>query len=268
MMQRWAMCVAYLGTAYYGWQRQSKHNTVQQVLEQAITAVANHPITTICAGRTDSGVHALMQVIHFESDAVRTVRQWQLGVNSHLPPDVVICWVVAVPSTFHARFSATKRQYCYVIDNAQHARIDTLGRALWVPQPLDSQLMDQAAQAWLGRHDFSALRASGCQADTPVRKIFNLSVQRQGDWVVFEMTANAFLYRMVRNSVGVLLAVGQGRCSPEWTTELLKARTRAHLGVTAAAHGLYLKRIEYDDVFELPKQGQVCSWLLNLGMLS
>ncbi|MBM93424.1 MAG: tRNA pseudouridine(38-40) synthase TruA [Legionellales bacterium] len=253
---RWAMCVAYLGADYAGWQLQPTQRTVQGVLDQAIASVANHAVSTICAGRTDRGVHALMQVVHFDAFVLRTAQQWLNGINANLPEDIVICWVKAVPRVFDARLSALERTYVYVIDNATTPRVHLLGRAVWFKSPLDVERMHHAAQAWVGEHDFSALRASGCQSNTPVRTIHHVSVTRQDDWVVMRVTANAFLYHMIRNAVGVLLPIGQGRCAVDWAQDLLEGRTRQHQGITAPAHGLYLHTIKYGPEFDLPQSGQ------------
>ena len=255
-MQRIAMAVAYLGNNYCGWQVQLNQPTVQQFLEDAIFKVAGHPVFTICAGRTDSGVHSLMQVVHFDAKVSRSERQWLAGVNANLPKDISVCWVVFVNNDFHARFLALSREYLFCIDNCQQQQVFWHQRALWVKAPLDADKMQQAGLAWLGRHDFSALRASGCQAASAVRCIDEIKVVRKGSMIFVEISANAFLYHMVRNALGVLIPIGQGLKPVGWALEVLQSKSRSKAGVTVSGCGLYLSKVTYPDKFNLPLFGQ------------
>ena len=251
-MPRIAVGIEYDGSAYAGWQTQPAVASVQQVTEAALGSIAAAPVVLVCAGRTDAGVHALGQVAHFDTEAVRSMRSWMLGANSELPPDVSLRFAHPVPSHFHARYSAEARTYRYLILNrsarsALHAR-----RAAWVHRPLDAARMQEAAGTLLGEHDFSAFRAAQCQARSPVRRLERLAVERHGDWVLIEATANAFLHHMVRNIAGLLIAVGKGDASPAWAAEVLAGRDRTRGAATAPAGGLYLVAVRYPEVFGLP----------------
>jgi len=249
---RFALGVEYDGAAFHGWQIQEDVRTVQECLERALSRVAAHPVTVQCAGRTDAGVHATGQVVHFDTRASREPRAWVLGGNVNLPGDVSIAWAVPVAETFHARYSATGRTYRYVILN-RTARAALLGdRAVWVHRPLDAERMHAAAQVLVGEHDFSSYRALGCQAKSPVRRVTRLEVRRRGELVVIEVSANAFLHHMVRNIAGVLMAIGRGDRPPGWAGEVLERRDRSRGGVTAPGEGLYLVRVEYPQAFGLP----------------
>lgn len=263
-MPRIVMAVAYLGDQYHGWQCQPNHLSVQTVLEKAIAKVANHEVKVACAGRTDAGVHALMQVIHFDSEANRSEQQWCLGVNALLPNDVVVSWVRFTCDEFHARFSASARQYTYLIDNALQPQMFWLGRAIWQAKPLDHEAMHVAAQHWIGEFDFSSFRGSGCQSSTPMRCVQNFSVQRQGDLLVLQVTANAFLYHMIRNFVGVLLPIGHGKKESNFARWVLMQKNRKLAGVTAPAHGLYLSQVFYPEKFDLSDYGQSLPLGLNV----
>ena len=218
---------------------------MQQRLEEALSVVANHPIEVVCAGRTDTGVHATGQVVHFDTSSKRSERGWLLGANTNLPEDVNVCWVAPVPDDFHARFSATSRSYRYVILNRLQRSALHRHRAWWVYEPLDAQAMHEAAQQLLGQHDFSAFRATGCQAKTAVRDILHISVSRSGDWLTLEVTANAFLQHMVRNITGTLATVGLGEQSVAWVRDVLESRDRKAGGIAAPPHGLTLVGVEY-----------------------
>lgn len=250
---RIAVGLEYDGSAYVGWQRQASGTGVQAKVENAIAAVADHPVETYCAGRTDTGVHAQGQVVHFDSEVERTTRGWLLGINSNLPADVNATWVQPVRDDFHARFSATNRRYRYLILNRGVRSALCRQRAWWVHEPLDEAAMQAGADLLLGEHDFSAFRAAGCQAATPVRNITTFDVERQGDWVVLCVTANAFLQHMVRNLTGALVAVGKGEQSPEWLAQVLASRDRTAGGIAAPPHGLTLVDVQYPAVFQIPK---------------
>jgi tRNA pseudouridine38-40 synthase len=249
---RFAVGLEYDGAAFCGWQRQATLRTVQAVTEQALSRIAAEPVALVCAGRTDAGVHARAQVAHFDTHARRSTRGWVLGGNSELPADVSISWAVPVPPHFHARYSALARTYRYLILNrlarsALHAR-----RATWIHRPLDVERMRAAAPHLIGEHDFSAFRSSECQARSPVRRLERLGIERRGDWITIEATANAFLHHMMRNLAGLLLAVGRGDAPPEWAREVLLGRDRTRSAATAPACGLYLAAVRYPAAFGLP----------------
>lgn len=251
---RIALGIEYDGSRYGGWQAQQHDpHTVQEVLQRALSKVADHPIEVICGGRTDAGVHASGQVVHFDTEAVRPLRAWLMGGNSHLPADVGIHWAQSVPDDFHARFSAQRRAYRYVILN-RDARPALLSRRVThAYRPLDAGRMATAAQALIGEHDFSSYRAVACQARSPVRTLYRLDVTRQGELVVLDVEANGFLHHMVRNIAGVLLAIGAGEQPVSWSAEVLAARDRTFGGITAAPHGLYLVRIDYPEAYGIPR---------------
>lgn len=253
---RLAMGIAYRGTHYYGWQRQRhSDNTVQFHVEKAIAHTAAHDVKTFCAGRTDSGVHAAGQVIHFDSCAKRSLRGWCMGVNTRLPKDIRVGWVKEVDADFHARFSAVYRRYQYVVD-------DTGGSAIFnelsapCRQPLSSEKMHQAAQYLLGEQDFSSFRAAQCQSNTPFRRIDFINVYRSQARIIIDIRANAFLYHMVRNIVGALMLVGCGKHSPEWIDELLAAKDRRKAPATATAKGLYLIAVGYPTKYGFPDRAE------------
>ena len=251
---RLAMGIEYDGSAFHGWQLQrSGVRTVQQVLEQALAKVADHPVRVFCAGRTDTGVHGEGQVIHFDSPSIRPMRGWLLGSNVNLPDDVNVNWVCQVPETFHARFSATSRSYRYQILNRSTRSAIWRERAVWIHHPLDEQRMRQAAMHLVGTHDFSSYRAVGCQAKSPVRSVTGLTVERIDDRVLMEISANAFLHHMVRNIAGVLIAIGKGEQPIDWSRQVLEFRDRTLGGVTAPPQGLYLTNVGYPDEFRLPR---------------
>lgn len=252
-LMRIALGVEYRGTHYHGWETQKTGPTVQAALENALSKIATHPIRTTCAGRTDSGVHAWGQVVHFDSPVLRPDRAWVLGVNTHLPLDVKVAWSQPVNDTFHARFGAVSRSYRYIIYNRRSSPAVLTGLVTPVHRALDAERMAKAATAWVGRHDFSAFRAAACQAHSPVRTLTKFSVSRSGDFIYLDVTANAFLQHMVRNFAGVLIAIGLGDKPIEWAREVLDGRSRERGGVTAPPHGLYLMEVEYPEEFGLPK---------------
>jgi tRNA pseudouridine38-40 synthase len=247
--QRIALIVEYNGASYNGWQLQSgdRVRTVQGELERSLALIANTPVRVHCAGRTDSGVHATHQVVHFDAPAERSARSWLSGTNTSLPDDIVITSVQAVNDDFHARFSALFRRYRYLVYNHPTASALSPGNVTWVLQVLDVQLMHEAAQALLGEQDFSAFRAASCQSRTPMRHVDLVSVTRRGPLVVIDIQANAFLHHMVRNIVGSLLAVGRCREDPGWIGELLVGRDRTLAAATAPATGLYLVDVGYPE---------------------
>ncbi len=250
---RIAMGVEYDGTAFCGWQTQGDVDTVQERLEEALSRVADHPVSVQCAGRTDAGVHGLGQVVHFDSEALRTPRNWILGTNVNLPQDINVTWAQPVADEFHARFSATGRSYRYIILNRVTRSALWANRAVWIHRPLDESRMQEAARSLIGTHDFSSYRAQGCQAKSPVRTVTRLDVRREGERIVIDISANAFLHHMVRNIAGVLIAIGERDRPVEWSREVLEYRNRTLGGVTAPPQGLYLMHIDYPAEFNLPR---------------
>ena len=249
---RIAIGIEYDGTAYNGWQRQRTGLGVQERLEQAIAKVADEQVEVTCAGRTDTGVHASGQVAHFDTEAERSERSWLLGANTNLPDDICVTWVKPVSDDFHARFSATARRYRYRILNRLVRSALYRRRAWWVHQDLDHRRMHEAAQALLGEHDFSAFRAAGCQASSALREVTDISVAREGDWVLLDITANAFLQHMVRNIMGTLVAIGSGDEDVGWAATVLEGRDRTRAGMAAPPHGLTLVQVYYPDGFGIP----------------
>jgi tRNA pseudouridine38-40 synthase len=227
--------------------------TVQACVEEALSRIADHPLKAQCAGRTDAGVHALGQVIHIETHARREERAWVFGTNTLLPRDVSVLWAKPVADDFHARFSARRRAYRYVILNRASRPGLWASRVTWECRPLDPERMQTAANYLLGEHDFSAFRAQGCQAKSPVRTVHCLEVQRRGDRIEIVVEANAFLHHMVRNIAGVLMAVGRGEQRPDWAKAVLEGRDRSSGGVTAPPDGLYLTNVWYEKEHGLPE---------------
>ena len=250
---RWAACVEYDGSGYHGWQSQPHASSVQDTLEAALARLANRPVRTICSGRTDTGVHAQGQIVHFDTDAERSERAWLLGTNRYLPDDVALQWVIPVPETFHARFGAIAREYRYWILDRTAPSALWRNRAFHSHNRLDAEAMHAAAQHLVGRHDFSAFRAAACQAKTPWREVSRCDVSRRGDWLRLDVHANAFLHHMVRNIVGTLLPVGRGQNDGDWVAELLAGGDRRRAGMTAPAQGLSLRRVHYGPDFDLPR---------------
>jgi len=250
---RFAACGEYDGCLFSGWQTQKDQRTVQEELEKALSKVANQAVAIITAGRTDAKVHATGQIIHFETTAVREEIQWHFGVNRFLPSDIRVHWLKPVGDEFHARFSAVKRSYRYIIFNNRVKPCLHRHYVSHVYNDLDVDKMQLAAQAFIGEHDFSSIRAAGCQAKTAVREIMSLELQRSADWVWFDVTANAFLQHMVRNIAGMLIAVGSGDKTVDWAAEVIAAKDRKLAGVTALPNGLYLVKVEYPEQYQLPE---------------
>lgn len=245
-MPRIALGLEYIGSEFHGWQSQQPGvRTVQGCVEAALSQIAAHPITVICAGRTDTGVHALGQVVHFDTAVQRPLSAWVRGTNVHLPPDVSIQWAQVVDSQFNARFSALARHYCYWISNTPYRSATHHQRAYSYQYPLDVTRMQMAANALLGEHDFTSFRAAECQARHAWRCIERLQVTRQGDLIRIDVIANAFLHHMVRNLVGVLIPVGGGLKPVEWAQAVLLARDRTQAGMTVPPDGLYLVGVHY-----------------------
>ena len=254
---RIAIGVEYDGNAFEGWQIQSHGRTVQNAVERALAQIAQVPVKIVCAGRTDAGVHASMQVAHFDTVAKRPLEAWVRGVNSHLPASVCVLWAVEVDDDFHARFSAQSRRYRYVLLNRRIRPGLLGGRVGWTHGPLDEEAMRSAAACLVGEHDFTSFRAAECQAKSPVRCMHSVEVRRQGDIVLFDFHANAFLHHMIRNLVGSLVFVGKGRKPAEWMAELLAVRNRTLAAPTFAPDGLYLCGVEYPARWPLPGGGRI-----------
>jgi tRNA pseudouridine38-40 synthase len=251
-MSRWVAGVEYLGGAYAGWQAQGDVPSVQAQLEAALSKVADHPVAVVAAGRTDAGVHALQQVLHFDAAAQRSAYAWLLGTNTNLPHDVGVRWIQPVADAFHARFSAVRRRYRYVIHNHRARSALAAGRAGWWPIALDDAAMHEAAQVLIGEHDFSAFRDSQCQSTTPMRRLDRIDVARKGEFIAIDVVGNAFLHHMVRNITGVLAEIGQGRRPVAWAREVLDSRDRTKAGMTVPACGLYFIGPEYPAEFAVP----------------
>jgi len=252
-MKRIILGVEYDGSGFCGWQWQPSKRSVQETLETALSKVANQPITVICAGRTDAGVHALEQVVHFDVEANRELHTWMLGGNSYLPSDVRIIWAKEAVADFHARYSAIARFYRYIILN-RPARSALLPRQVtWCYPWLDAEKMHQAGQHLIGEHDFTSFRAQGCQSKSPFRIMHFIDVYRDSDKVVIDISANAFVHHMVRNIAGVLMEIGMGKQAPDWTQDLLTVKSRKMAGVTAPPDGLYLGAVYYPDHYGLAK---------------
>ena len=249
---RIALGIEYDGTAYNGWQRQRTGVGVQERLEDALAKVADEVVEVTCAGRTDSGVHASGQVVHFDTQSERTMRGWLLGANSNLPDDISVAWARQVDDAFHARFSALSRTYQYLILNRLERSALYRHRAWWVHQPLDTDLMHSAAQVLVGQHDFSAFRAAGCQAANAVRELSSITIRRVDDWVGLQVTANAFLQHMVRNIMGTLVAIGSGNAAANWAADVLASEDRKKGGVAAPPHGLTLVDVRYPTELGVP----------------
>lgn len=252
-MVRLALGIEYDGRPYCGWQSQAMGVTVQDTLQAALSQIAGEKISVIAAGRTDTGVHGLEQVVHFDTHTERPLQAWVRGVNALLPDSVAVRWAHPVPDEFHARFSAHGRSYRYVLLNRSVRPAIQQGKMGWFHAPLALDVMQEAAQVLLGKHDFSAFRAAQCQAKSPIKTLRQLDIHRADDLIVFDLSADAFLHHMVRNLVGCLVYVGKGKQPPVWMNEVLGSRNRALAAPTFSPDGLYLRRIQYEAKWGLPQ---------------
>lgn len=250
---RVAIGVEYDGRPYCGWQSQVDGMTVQDTLQRALSRIAGASISVIAAGRTDTGVHALEQVVHFDSPVERPQNAWVRGVNAFLPDSIAVCWAHLVPDEFHARFSAQGRSYRYLLINRPVRSATHAGKAGWFHAPLDIVLMQEAAKYLLGEHDFSAFRAAECQAKSPLKHLRQLNICRKGEMLIFDFEANAFLHHMVRNIIGCLVYIGKGKYPVDWMKEVLDSRERRLAAPTFAPDGLYLRSVQYDIKWGLPQ---------------
>lgn len=257
---RIALMVEYDGSQYHGWQAQTGLRTVEQELTKALSSVADHEVNIVCAGRTDTGVHATCQIIHFDTESERSIRAFIHGSNSNLPKDISVRWGRLMPEEFHARYAATARRYRYVIANTPIRPALWRRHVSWQYRDLDYRLMHEAGQLLLGEHDFSSFRSTECQSKSPVRNVMSLQVTRKGDMIIIDICANAFLHHMVRNVSGVLMAIGCGKKPVEWASSVLQARDRAMGAETAPPYGLYLVGVTYPEEFEVTGLNAVIPW--------
>jgi len=253
--------LSYSGTAYEGWQSQLSGNTVQDRLEKALGKFAAQPLRTLCAGRTDAGVHALMQVVHFDTPLQRELPSWVRGTNAFLPRDIAVQWAREVPAEFHCRGSAISRRYAYVLLESPVRPSVEAGRVGWVYRPMDAAAIRAAITHLLGEHDFSSFRAAQCQAKSPVKTISRIEISQRANYWRFEFEANAFLHHMIRNIMGCLVAVGQGQHPPDWLAEVLAARRRDVAAPTFSPDGLYFLGPRYEAHYGLPERTAAYDWL-------
>ena len=249
---RLALGVEYDGSAYHGWQLQAHAPSVQAEVERALSKVADHPVQVLCAGRTDAGVHASGQVIHCDVQSERSMRSWVFGANANLPRNITVLWAKPVVDQFHARFSAQRRAYRYVIFSRDVRPSFLAQRVAWDYRKLAVAPMAEAAQHLIGEHDFSSFRGPDCQAQHAVRTLNRLDVTASNAFIYLDVEANGFLHHMVRNIAGVLMDIGAGEQPPQWAAEVLAHRNRTKAGMTAPAHGLYLVRVDYPEEFGIP----------------
>lgn len=249
---RVALGIEYDGTKFSGWQIQPNQRTVQDCLQQALSKVANHVVKVVAAGRTDSGVHALSQVVHFDTSSIRPERNWILGLNTNLPSDINVVWAREVDEDFSARFSAIRRSYRYLLINRVSRSAVHADRMWWFFKPLDEQRMQNAANLLVGHHDFSAFRAKDCQAKNTMKTMETIKVTRQGDCIAIDVVAQSFLHHMVRNIVGVLVLIGEGKMPVEWAKQVLDSKDRGQGGITSPPQGLYFMNVEYPAQYSLP----------------
>ena len=260
-VSRLALGLSYSGSAYEGWQSQLSGKTVQDQLENALAKFADQPIRTLCAGRTDAGVHALMQVVHFDTALIREPASWVRGTNALLPRDIAVQWAHEMPADFHCRGSATSRRYAYVLLESPVRPSVEAGRVGWVYRPMDASAICQAAAYLLGEHDFSSFRAAQCQAKSPIKTLHRIEVTQRGAYWHIEFEANAFLHHMIRNIMGCLITVGQQTQPPGWLLDVLRARNRAVAAPTFSPDGLYFLGPRYDASFGLPERTPTYDWL-------
>ncbi|WP_041682586.1 tRNA pseudouridine(38-40) synthase TruA [Pusillimonas sp. T7-7] len=265
-MPRMALGLAYDGSSWQGWQTQPGGLTVQDTLESALAEFLNHPVGTICAGRTDTGVHALEQIVHLDTQAARRPESWVRGLNALLPASIAVQWAKPVSDSFHARFSALSRSYVYIVRNTRVRSPLMHGRVGWVYHSLQLDPMRDAARRLVGEHDFSSFRSSQCQAASPVRTLQEASVEQHGDFYLFRFQANAFLHHMIRNLMGAILYIGQGKQEPGWIDELLAQRDRRRAAPTFSPAGLYLSGVRYPDEYQLPSGDTVQALLTHVGL--
>jgi tRNA pseudouridine38-40 synthase len=265
-LKRIVLGIQYDGQPWSGWQSQPHGQTVQDMLEKAIQSIATHPVSVSCAGRTDAGVHALEQVIHFDTEIDRPLNSWVRGVNAHLPNSIAVRWSKVLDQNdgseleFHSRFSARSRTYHYVLYNHPVRSPILAGKTGWVFRALDELKMREAAQYLIGEHDFSSFRATYCQAKSPVKQMHEITIRRQGDIIIFTFRASAFLHHMVRNIVGSLIVVGNGNQDPHWIHDVLQTHDRSIAAPTFMPDGLYLAKVDYDPKWELPQQTAFLPW--------
>ena len=262
---RLALGISYNGQGYEGWQSQPSGRTVQDKLEAALGQFATQRVSTVCAGRTDAGVHGLMQVVHFDTPLTRDPFSWVRGTNTYLPPDIAVQWAQSVPDAFHSRASAIARRYCYVLLESPVRPSVEAGRVGWVFRPLDGDAMREAAAMLLGEHDFSSFRAAACQARTPVKTVNRIAISRRGEGATaywrFEFEASAFLHHMIRNIMGCMVYIGQGNHPPGWMAEVLAARNRDAAAPTFSPDGLYFLGPVYDAKWGVPDRTAAYDWL-------
>ena len=257
-----ALGLEYDGSTLNGWQLQATGFTVQQAVEDAISKIARQLIKVTAAGRTDAKVHALEQVLHFKTTTIRTMRAWCSGINRYLPDIIRVLWAVEVAADFNARFSAIRRSYRYIIYNNKIRPALLINKVSWYCRDLNIYLMQQVVQFWLGRHDFTAFQGRTCQSNTAIREIFKINIINNGNFIIIDITANSFLYHMVRNLVGVLLPIGYGDKPISWAKEVLDKKKRSFAGITALPHGLYLSKVNYPRCYKLPDSKK--EWLYEL----
>ena len=258
---RIALGISYNGQPYQGWQSQSTGLTIQDKLEKALKEFTTQKVTTLCAGRTDAGVHGLMQVVHFDTPLERDMGSWIRGTNRYLPDDISVQWAQEVPQDFHARGSALSRRYAYIVLESPVRPSLESGRVGWVYRSLDEEAMRKAAQYLLGEHDFSSFRASSCQALSPIKTMMRVDIHRHGPYWRFEFEGNAFLHHMIRNIMGCMVAIGQGFQPPEWMDQVIASRNRDAAAPTFAADGLYFQGPVYDPQWGLPNATPPFHWL-------
>ncbi len=247
-----ALGIEYNGHGFYGWQSQQNLQTIQGCLEEALSKIADERIITFCAGRTDAGVHATGQVVHFETEAQRNMRAWLLGTNTHLPSTIAVKWATIVADDFHARYKALSRSYRYIIYNHTTRPALLTSRVTWNYDVLNIATMQEASRYLIGELDFSSFRSAECESKTPMRNVTQLNINRFDDYIVIDIQANAFLHHMVRNIAGALMHIGAGFAEPEWMAEVLMAKDRRKAAETASPHGLYLTEVRYPDIYKIP----------------